>query len=299
MSDTNSLINLGDLAKPANTLIEKISEAIGGIFKPYQIRRIAQAEAEAEKIRAVVQIEVNDLQRRAMARFFAEEAKRQNNIEAITRKALPEVTEQARPDQVEDDWITHFFDKCRLISDDEMQSLWARVLAGQANSPGRYSKRTIEILSNLEKNDAILFSKLCSFGFDIHGIFPLVYDVNHSIYTDHGINFMAISHLESLGLLHFSGLSGYVRQGLGQKGFVEYFGIKVWIEFQKPENNELELGHVLLTQAGQQLARICGRQPRDAFVDYIKDKWKSLGYKTERDADESVAAGGVPAAVEP
>ena len=300
MSNNNSLINLNDLTKPANTLIEKISDAIGGIFKPYQIKRVAQAEAEADKIHAVAQIEITDLQRRAMARFFAEEAKKQNNIEAITRKALPEVTEQAQPDQVEDDWITHFFDKCRLISDDEMQNLWARVLAGQANSPGKYSKITVEILSNLEKTDALLFSKLCSFGFDISGVFPLIYDVNHSIYTDHGINFMAISHLENLGLIHFDNLAGYVRKGLGQKGFVYYFDNKVWIEFQKPENNELQLGHVLLTQTGQQLAPICGAQPRDGFVDYVKEKWKGLGYKTEPDAEKSAAADGMPAAtIEP
>lgn len=284
MLEGNSLIKLGDISKPAAVLIEKISDAIGGIFKPYQIRRVAQAEAEADKIRAVAQIEVTELQRRAMARLFAEEAKKQNNIETITSMALPEVTEQARPDQVEDDWITHFFDKCRLISDEEMQRLWARILAGQANSPGRYSKRTVEILSDLEKADAILFARLCSFGFDIGGFFPLIYEVDHSIYTDHGISFMAISHLESLGLIHFDALSGYVRKGLGQKGFVHYFGNKVWIGFQKAENSELKLGHVLLTQAGQQLAPICGAQPREGFVDYVREKWKSFGYKTEPEA---------------
>jgi len=62
---------------------------------------------------------------------------------------------------------------------------------------------------------------------------------------------MAPSHLESLGLIHFDHLAGYVRRGLPQKGFMYYFGDKVWIEFQKPENNELQLGHVLLTQPGQ------------------------------------------------
>jgi hypothetical protein len=285
MSDKTSLVNLGDFAKPANTLIEKISDAIGGIFKPYQIKRIARAEADAEKIRAVAQIEITDLQRRAVARFFVEEAKKQDNMESITRKALPEVTEQAKPEQVEDDWITHFFDKCRLISDNEMQILWAKVLAGQANSPGKYSKRTVEILSHLEKVDAMLFSKLCSFGFNIINFTPLIYDTDHNIYTDHGVHFMAISHLESLGLLHFDHLAGYERRELGEKGFVYYFGNKVWIEFQKAENNVLKLGHVLLTQAGQQLALICGAQPRDGFIDYVKEKWKSFGYKTEPDAE--------------
>lgn len=33
----NPLVKLGDLTKPATFLIEKISDAVGGIFKPHQI----------------------------------------------------------------------------------------------------------------------------------------------------------------------------------------------------------------------------------------------------------------------
>ena len=73
MGDSNSLINLGDWGKPANTLIIKISDAIGGIFKPYQITRVAQAEARAEMIRATTDLKVTELQRRAIRRFFMEE----------------------------------------------------------------------------------------------------------------------------------------------------------------------------------------------------------------------------------
>ena len=52
MSDNfeSSLINLGELSKPATVLIEKISEAVGGTFKPYQIVRVAKAEAQADRI---------------------------------------------------------------------------------------------------------------------------------------------------------------------------------------------------------------------------------------------------------
>ena len=38
-----SLVNLGKLSKPANTLIKKVSDAVGGIFAPYQITRVAKA----------------------------------------------------------------------------------------------------------------------------------------------------------------------------------------------------------------------------------------------------------------
>ncbi|MBI5966911.1 MAG: hypothetical protein HY882_03490, partial [Deltaproteobacteria bacterium] len=52
-----------------------ISDAVGGLFKPYQIVRVAKAEAEAERIRAESQIQISDLQRRAFYRFLEEQAK--------------------------------------------------------------------------------------------------------------------------------------------------------------------------------------------------------------------------------
>ncbi len=66
----NALTIFGDVTKPATVLIEKISDALGGIFKPYQIVRVAKAESEAERIRAESQIQVTDLHRRAMHRFL-------------------------------------------------------------------------------------------------------------------------------------------------------------------------------------------------------------------------------------
>ena len=47
-SDTsNSLINLGDLTKPADTLIKKVSNAVGILYEPRQTRRVAKAKADA------------------------------------------------------------------------------------------------------------------------------------------------------------------------------------------------------------------------------------------------------------
>src|SRR5262249_28412740 len=115
MSD-NPLINFGDLTKPATVLVQKISDAVGGGFKPYQIVRVAKAEAEADRIRAESQIQITDIHRRALHRFLEEEARKQSNIETITQGALPLVTERANPAEVEDDWITNFFDKCRIVS---------------------------------------------------------------------------------------------------------------------------------------------------------------------------------------
>jgi hypothetical protein len=272
-----SLINLGQLTKPAEVLIEKISDAIGGIFRPHQIRRIAQAEAEAEKIRAVSQIEITEIQRRAMYRFFSEEGKKQANIESITNKALADVTGTAEPQNVEDDWITNFFAQCRLISDQEMQTLWAKLLSGEANRPGTYSKRTVNLLASMDKSDAETFKELCSFGWVIGNIVPLVYATDGEIYG--GMKtWGTLKHLESIGLISFDPLAGYVRRELPKRIRVLYYGRAVTVEFTNESDNSLNLGFVLLTKVGQELAPMSGALPKAKFLDYIISKWRELGY---------------------
>src|SRR5437879_4486635 len=50
MDENTSLINIGELSRPATVLVEKISDAVGGIFKPYQIVRVAKDESYSEPL---------------------------------------------------------------------------------------------------------------------------------------------------------------------------------------------------------------------------------------------------------
>jgi len=281
MENGKSLINIGELGKPATLLIEKISEALGGYFKPWQIRRVAQAEAEADKIKAIAQVETEmqivELTRRALGRFLIEESKKQDNMESITSKALPLLENDSKPQKINDDWVTNFFDKCRLISDEDMQILWAKVLAGEANSPGRYSRRTVNFLGSLDKLDAILFSKLCGFCWDIGGIDPLVYKIDDPIYTEHGINFDVLNHLDNIGLLSFNNVSGFKRMGFPKRYPSLYYGIQINITFPNDGKNELEVGKVLLSKIGKELETICGSEPVPGFLDYVINRWIKKG----------------------
>src|SRR5205823_8902682 len=123
MTNGGALVNLGELSKPATVLIEKISDAIGAVFLPHQIKRVAKAEAEAEKIRVFTQIEINDIQQRALIRMIQDEGKKQENIEAISAKAIGDLEPSAKPEQLQNDWLSNFFDKCKLVSDQEMQTV--------------------------------------------------------------------------------------------------------------------------------------------------------------------------------
>lgn len=283
--DNRSLVNLGNLSKPADTLIKKVSSAVGGLFAPHQIKRIAKAEAEASLISAKAEIEITELHRRAMHRFVEEEASRQKNMEDITEKAIPGLNDNADPSDLNDDWITNFFEKARIISDQEMQDLWARVLSGEANSPGSYSRRTVNLISDLEKKDALLFSRLCSYGWMIGNVVPLIFDVQDDTYNQNGINFNSLNHLEALGLIQFNSIAGFSRLKLPKKFTMTYYGRPLQLEMESEADNKLELGHVLLTQAGQELAPVCGSTPTEGFFEYVQEKWKKYIPKSlERDA---------------
>ncbi len=279
----NSLIKIDDLTKPATVLIEKISEAVGGIFKPFQLIRVAKAEAEADQIRAESQIQVTEIHRRAMRRFLEEEGKKQSNIEDITKKALPLLKENAEPKNVESDWITNFFDKCRIVSNEDMQKLWSRVLAGEANKPGTFSKRTVNLLGDIDKGDAEVFMRLCGFGWMIGNVVPLVFDVQAEIYNLHGLNFGTLSDLEALGFVQFNDIAGFKRMKLPKKFTVFYYGTQMELTFPKEADNELVLGKVLLTRAGQELAPFCGSTPSPGFFEFVYNKWAAQGLVLKRE----------------
>ena len=179
MSD-NSLMNIGDLAEPVKVLIEKIADATGTLYEPKHIIEVAKAQAEAAKIQAEAEIEIakaksevaiiqaeseieiTDRQRRAVQRWIAEQGQQQESIENTIIKAIPQLNEDADPNAVEDDWIIKFFDKCRLVTDDEVQNLWASILAGEANHAGSYSPKTLTTLADMNQKSLTLFNTFCS-----------------------------------------------------------------------------------------------------------------------------------------
>lgn len=281
MSGENNLINLGDLSKPAVVLIERISNAIGLIYEPTHKKRVAKADAEVARIKALAEIDVTDIQQRALQRMVYDEGKKQENIESITAQAALQLNNDASPQGIEDDWLSNFFDKCKNISNAEMQSLWAGLLAREANSPGSYSKRTIELISMLDKADANLFTTLCGFCLSTEpnsGKYaPVILDVLSPIYKNQGLTFLKLNHLDSIGLIKFSPTSKFRLPQVPKTLPFFYYDSLVLFQFAKENSNQMPLGQVMLTSVGEQLAPICGAKPIPNFLDYIISEYAKNG----------------------
>lgn len=57
------------------------------------------------------------------------------------------------------DYFDKFFESASMVSDEDMQLIWAKILAGEAVEPGKYSFRFLEMLRNLTKEEAEVFLK--------------------------------------------------------------------------------------------------------------------------------------------
>lgn len=251
-----SVIDVGKLSKPATVLVEKISNAIGILYEPRRIKQKAIAEAEASKTKALMDLEIEDIQKRALNRLVNEEIKKQENIESITEKSFASLDENSTPEKIEDDWLSNFFDKCKLISDEEMQNLWAQILAGESNTPGTFSKRTIEFMSTLDKSDAILFDNFLTYCWFIVGYQPMIIDyADNEVYTKNSIDFSSLMHLNEIGLITFGAIEMKKIFNIHEID-IGYYGRILKLNLSKHTSKDMKIGFASLTKIGKDLAQI-------------------------------------------
>lgn len=275
MSDT-SLINIGELSKPATVLVEKVSAAIGVLYEPHRIRREAEANADAALVEAKSRIQIGELERRALTRFVEEQTREQKNIEDITSKALPNLNPQSDPSGMDEDWISDFFGKCRRVSNKEMQTLWASLLAGEANKPGSVSKRTVDFVAAMDRSDAEIFNRVCRFSCNSLND-TLIFDTSHQILQDNQLTWADLSHLETIGLIKLGTLAGFTRT-ISRKVFrVVLAGETLDLTIQEGNGKNgkwhFSSGMVLLTKIGHELRGFVNFEPAKGFYDFCVESW--------------------------
>lgn len=128
----------------------------------------------------------------------------------------------------------------------------------------------------LAKKDVVLFTSLCQFIWVQGEPLPLIYEMENEIYTKQGINLSALKQLEAIGLISLES-AGYVKKRFGRHARLFYHGKPTKIQFPQDANNQLDLGHVLLTDLGKSLATICDARRNQEFYEYVVEKWFHQG----------------------
>lgn len=127
-----------------------------------------------------------------------------------------------------------------------------------------------------DEKDAALFLPLCQFIWVQGEPLPLIYNVEHPIYTRQGINLPVLKYLQAVGLISLEA-AGYVKRKFGKHTRLFYFNTPTKIQFSKEAQNQLDLGHVLLTDKGKALATVCNATRNQGFYEYVIERWARQG----------------------
>jgi hypothetical protein len=192
---------------------------------------------------------------------------------------LPELVSD---NPVDEDWIYQFFNNCQDISNTEMQSLWAKLLANEVSQPGTFSLRTLSFVKNLSKEDADFFTSFCTFVWldSTRDYTPIVLGTEHEHSKKAGLNYSVFSHLDSIGLITLNIALGYKFVELKEKEHLNYYGKNHILRI--PDGiNDINVGVALLTATGKELFPISGSKPSEEYRHLIVDCWRKKGLVVE------------------
>ena len=200
--------------------------------------------------------------------------KRLANAKAVLEVAADELGDKEVDDHEPDpDWTARFFDCVQDVSSEDMQNLWAKILAGEVESPGRTSLRTLDTLKNMRKLDAELFKGISNLVIQQDCVF---FDESYFKNFD-ALNFSKLIHLQDCGLVVIqSFLTRQITLGENKEQALTYQNSALLIAGDQEAPEVVGIPVALLTTAGRELIQIIECTPH---WDYLRTFSKFLQSK--------------------
>ena len=202
--------------------------------------------------------------------------------------------------KVDSGWFLNFLDKCKTVSEAEVQELWASILARESEAPGSFSQLTVNSLENFGKRDAEFFISLCRFVCYVSSEpIPFIQNPNHEICTQNGINSGALEYLCALNVIEsatfWGGGRGVTRPiprlDPGESITILYFHEELEYVNAGKDRDELNIGSIAFTSIGKELLSICENKKVDGFYEYLKHNWswsRMMGSKIRVEDDKII-----------
>lgn len=253
----------------------KVGPIVGAIFAAIFLRKNTK-DVEFEKLKAGKFREVADRLLESGYMTYTEFYKAANFLhvaELADQVFKHDYQNKADENQKYDfDWYMRFYDIVGNISDEEMQALWARILAGEIHRKGTYSLQLLDILKNFTQKQAELFNRVCSHCF-ISG--DNVYIPNANEYLQFAnITYQDILDLDALGLINSSGTTSLsVKVQPDRPALFGNDMVRMVIEYNGQGNATQEFSFLQFpfTSAGRELITLIGKHGSEKdFLYFVK-----------------------------
>lgn len=280
------------LSQPVTKLIEVISNAFGTAYKPIDTILMAKAKSkEIEIISSAIKKNINlplkyddgkllidaasaeELIKRTGNRLVFQEINKQQNIDSVINNAYENLKEEktVSEEPVDKDWILRFFNSVEDISNEKMQKIWGKILAGEIKKPNTFSFRTLEVLKNLTQEEAQLFTEISEFVMETKDLCFI--PSNGNLLEKYGISYEKILNLEESGLINARsiGLTNNILPD--EQTCINNNKLVCLFKVTSKVKQDIDISVYQFTKAGIQLLKIIDKKSNDT---YAKDFFKQI-----------------------
>lgn len=255
-------------------LVETVANATGLTALGTIINAHGEAKAQSilakKKAESDAEVEILRMQgEEKVAQYvLARNTQKIENVGEIIAKAEQQFSpdEEVSNEPVDKDWMTRFLDIAETISDDEMQVLWARTLAGEVKKPGTYSLRTLDVLRNITKKEAELIVKASPF---------LLFDFGLLCIENFALNLSDKISLNDMGIVCGEDL---VRKcPVGETPGIFLLNRDSLLRIYAPKSIIIEVKSVKLTTAGFEIMNMIQIHNDQKYISSLAAKIKGQG----------------------
>lgn len=209
----------------------------------------------------------SNLASRAYAQHATKILKEQVNVEDVLAVALDRLAKSqatSEPDGVpSDDWLTALRNEAAQRSSEEMKLAFGKILAGEIESPGTYSIRSVRTLGMMDSDTAALFRKVCNMVCVIPNLKSIAITPGNNsqgnALKEFGISFFELNTLQENGLIipDYNSWIEFTVDGVSE-GEMLYAGtgINLFATNDKIKRYKVKVHGVVLSNIGEQLHKI-------------------------------------------
>ncbi len=270
---------IGSAAKVANTpLFKTFIDGITGF-------KISQWAAEGEVRKKLILDDYEKAKNSGIIGIQYISALREltNLINTAVKSSKYVIPDKPNDIKMDNDFFWNTIEHSKSISNEEMQELIAKIIAGEYNTPGTYSMSTLQIIKMLGKNELELFERICSLLINKVQIPEKLFslsDYDRDFIVELQIGFSKFQALQSLGLFLPSDMGRKIKNPKKETFELTYFD-KIFLFIHENENYlVIDIPRFYeLTMVGKQILKHLNPQYNDKYYAWLKANYKVPNYK--------------------
>jgi len=246
--------------------------------------KLSEWNAQGDVIKQQIKDGYEEAKKNGLGIQYASAFRQEGNLLMVAAKASEYVNKGfEREVGIEEDVFWNLLDHSKTISDEEVQDLVARIIAGEYNEQGAYSMSTLQVLKSLGKNELSLLEKVGALMMDGAQIPASVFQIRegfNDLLREIGVNYIQFQELQSLGLIHNNKLATQLTTEAFPKIKFEYFSNAIILE--REENCPAKINtpqFYELTSVGKQIMGHLHPKENSVYLKWLIDNFKLPHYK--------------------